>query len=136
MRPDGGFARGFRMRTIALPWTTVYANSTTVRVEPATGWMRASDFAKMRGTLEVRALLGDLEVAIGYQTANVETSPDTAVALTAYETTDDVHFAAGWTSVQSAMEGKQIVRLVFMVKCGTSNLYLARVSGAVDVITD
>lgn len=125
------------IKTFAFSWTTVYSNNTLTLDHPVTGWMRASDFKKIRGTLEIISRLNNIEVSFAYQTADVENSPDTVTAFGAYKTSDGVHYPTGWTDVSSVMEGKQLVRIVLLAKnsSGTA-VNLARVCGSVDVVTE
>ena len=121
------------MRTIPLPWTTVCVAGTTVVAIPATGWGKGPDFGKLRATFEARGFTGNITVALGYQTANAENSPDAAVALTSYFDTENLYYGSSFTDVTANTLPKQLVRLVWMVKLSSgSSLGTVRVGGSVD----
>jgi hypothetical protein len=123
------------MKTIPLPWTTVYATSNSARVEPASQWFRVGDSAKGRATLEIRELMGDAEVEIGIQVADVENAPGAVTSLTSYKTTNGVHYPTVWVGLIGALEGKQLFRFVYRVKnANTTDLNLVRVCGSVDIV--
>ncbi len=124
------------MRTITLPWTTVATDSTSVVAIPATGWMKASDFAKVRATMEMRGITGtNLNVSVGYQTANVENAPGGDAVIGSYRTTADVFYPTGFTDISADTLGKVMIRLVWLVKLSSgSTIATARVGGSVDLV--
>ena len=99
-----------RIRKQVLDWAVVYANSTTPNFHPATQWLDANDFTKIRVTQDNRAFIGNMEIAAAYQTANVENSPDTAVAIDSAASADGMVYPTAWVDLASAMQGKQLVR--------------------------
>ena len=123
------------IRSVPLPWTTVYAISTAEAVIPATGYMTAQEVAKYRGNFDMRAPTGNISVALGYQTCNVESSPDAHTVVTAFETTATVVFGTAFTDIASTMQGKQLVRIVWVTKLTSGGvLAMARVAGSVDLM--
>ncbi|MDP2308585.1 MAG: hypothetical protein Q8P18_21370 [Pseudomonadota bacterium] len=125
------------VKTLGVAWTVVYSNNTLTLEHPVTGWMWASDFMMVRGTLEIVCRLNNIEVALGYQTADVENSPDTAVAFGGYKTSNGVHYPAGWEDISSVTQGKQLIRMVLFAKNASgSTVNMARVACSVDVISE
>lgn len=123
---DSGFA------TVVLPWTVVYANSTTVRSHPASGWMPGNLFAKVKGDFEMQERISDLEVSLGYETANVENNPDAPASIGSYQTSDGVHYGSAWTDISTYTDAKAIFRFVWLAKnTSGSSLTMARVGGTV-----
>ncbi len=124
------------MRTITRPWTTVCTDNTSVVAIPASGWMKASEFAKMRANMEMRGITGtNLNVGLGYQTANVENATGGDTLLGSYRTTADVFYGTSFEDVSAQTDGKVYVRLVWLVKLSSgSTIATARVGGSVDVI--
>ena len=97
--------------------------------------MPAGPVLNIRGTLEMREKMGNIEVGIGIQTANVENAPDaTPTVVLARKTTDGVHYGDDYTGVASATKGKQLMRFVWLTaNTSGSDLNFARVGGFVDV---
>lgn len=123
------------MKTMSLPWTMIAAASTVEVFLPVTGWMRAADVAKVRGSFELRGLTGVISALVGYQTANVEDAPDAANNLGTFQTTAGVFYGAGFTDVSATVQAKQLVRFGFVVKLSTgTTLAVARAGGSVDII--
>ena len=120
------------MRKFVLPWQTVFVDSTTVISIPAGEWGEADDVAKIGFELEMRAKTGVLEVALGYETADDQATPDTAVAVTAYRTANGLTQRGGLTDIASTTAGKKFIRAVYLVKLTSgSTLTLAAVRGLV-----
>lgn len=124
------------MKTINLGWTTVAVDGTTEVFIPATGWGDASEVAKLRGNLELRGLTGsNISVAVGYQTANVENSPDAHVVLGSFQTAAGVYFGGSFTDASTNTQAKRLVRFGWVVKLTSAgSLATARVGGTLDVI--
>ena len=123
---DSGFT------TIILPWTVIYANSTSQRAHPASGWMSAQLFSKVRGDFEMRERISDLEASLGYQTAQVENSPDTAASIGSFQNADGVYYGSSWTDLSTYTDAKAIFRFVWLTKnTAGSSLTLARVGGSI-----
>lgn len=121
--------------TIPLPWTVVYANSTSQRSFPASGWMSTSLFAKVKGDFEMRERISDLEVSLGYETANVENSPDSPGSIGSFQTTNNVFYGSSWSDITTYTDGKAIFRFVWLAKnTAGSSLTMARVGGSVKAI--
>jgi hypothetical protein len=123
------------MKTLSLPWTMVAADSTTEVFLPATGWMQAADVAKIRTNFELRGVTGTINVLVGYQTANVENSPDAATNTGTFQTSVGVYFGGSFTDVSAATQAKQLIRFGFVVKLTSGfTLSVARAGGSVDII--
>ncbi len=122
-------------RTVPLPWTTVWTNIETPSNEflPATPWMDAASVEKVRGTFELRAKMGSLNVALGYQTAQVEDTPSSHSSFGAFATTNNVSYPTGWTDISGTTSGKQLIRYGWVVKNSSgTTLNLGRVGGVVE----
>lgn len=125
-----------KIKRTSLPWTTVWVSSSTVVALPASAWMSASEVIRARGTFEVAAKAGDIEVAIGFQVANVEDSVTTPAnpEITTYKAANGMQYPADFTNISTDTKAKQLVRWVWLVKnTSTNNLNHARVGGLVDV---
>ena len=121
------------IKSIPIPWTTVIAGSTTAAGFPATGWLPALQVQKLRVNFEMRGRSGNLQVTLGYQTANVENSPDEPIAVGSYQTTNDVFYGSSPTDISANTLGKQLIRFVWMVKLSADGSPgFARVGGSID----
>lgn len=122
--------------TTNLGWTTLCVDGTAEVAIPATGWMGAKEVDKYRGTYELRGITGLMNVALGYQTCNVENSPDAHTTVTSFQTTAGVYYGGSFTDISANTLGKQLVRIVWVCKLSTgSALASARVAGSVDLMT-
>ncbi len=125
-------ARKTRIRT---DWTTLLCKTTGATFWPATAWMDAKGVGSLLCNFEVRCLEGDQEISAAYQTANVENSPDSAVALGSYTAGNGQTYASAFTNVSSNTQPKQLVRFGYLVKnTSTSNTTWSRVSGTFDIL--
>ena len=123
------------MRRINLAWMTLFVDSTTVISIPAGDWIDADDVAKVGFELELRAKTGSIEAALGYETADNQDTPDTAVAVTAYRTANGLTFRGGLTDIGSTTAGKKYIRPVFLVKLTSgSTLTLAAARGRMFIV--
>ncbi len=121
------------INTTSLGWTTVCVDSTSEVAFPASGWMSAKDINKYRGSFEARAFSGLMNVALGYQTANVENSPDAHNTVTSFQTTAAMVYGSAFTDISANTLGKQLVRAVWVCKLTSgSTLATVRVAGSVD----
>lgn len=134
---------GQSTKSMGLPFTTVNAcqNSTNEEFVPVTGWMDPSSFEKIRATMEIRNICGDITVAVGYQLADIETTPDSTNPLSsftggAFKDSEGVHFPDQWDSgISSETGGNQLIRFGFVVvNATTTDLTSARVSAKIDVV--
>lgn len=125
-----------KFKTYPLPWTTVCADSTAVVAIPASNWMTATEFGKLRANMEMRGITGTyLNVGVGYQTANVENSPGGDTLLGSYHTTADMYYGTSFSDEMANTLPKQLFRFVWLVKLSQAgSLATARVGGSVDVI--
>ena len=126
-------------KRLPLPWAAVYANSDqTALFHPATPWMDASRVEKLRVTFEMTAKTSVMSVAMGYQTANVENSPDTAATIATtspYKAAEGVHYADALEDIATATASKQLIRFGWLTKTTSGTAYqFARVSGVVDLV--
>lgn len=118
-----------------MEWSTLINKATSATFWPATAWMDAKQVGSLLCNMEVRCLDGDQEISAAYQTANVENSPDTAVALGSYTNGNGQSYGASFTSVSSNTQPKQLVRFGWLVKnTATSNTTWSRVSGTMDIL--
>ena len=124
------------MRRAQLNWTTVYANSGTERVLPATPWMAAGPIVAARATFEIREKIGDIEVGVGIEVANVTSTPPANTSIEARKTTNGEHFGGDFTPLTTTTKGRQLARMVWLVKnTSTSDFNVARVGGVVEIET-
>jgi hypothetical protein len=93
--------------------------------------MDADDWGSVVGfDIELRGKFGNLEVAFGYQTADVENSPDAAVAVTSYVASNGFTFRGSLTDISATTAGKRLIRVVILVKLSSgSTLDLGSVAG-------
>ena len=133
------------MKSIPLPWTTVFAPndagphiSSTAYFIPATGWVRCADIVEMRAAMEIAASTsGTLNIQVGYQVCNNEDAPLTAYAADqgGWETSPDVYYPAAWSDVSANTGEHELVRFGFLAKDTNDTLGIARVAGRVDIKT-
>jgi hypothetical protein len=105
-----------QLRTIPLPWTTLVVASENDAFFPATPFMEAPSITTIRRALEIAAEFGDMEVAVAYQTADVENAPDTPVAFGGFQSTIDVFYPDALTNIASVTAGKQLIRFGFVAR--------------------
>jgi hypothetical protein len=124
-----------RPSRIGLNWMLVFANNTTPLFFVATGWMPAADFAKVRGSFEMRLNEGDIELCLAYQLANVENSCDTPTAVGSYATSAGLLYPGQWDDISSATAQKQLVRFGFLARnvANTQRNY-AQVGGWIEYV--
>lgn len=136
------------IKTTGLPWTTVSSASDNQagRFNPSTQWMDPANFEKIRATLELQNICGpDIEVAVAYQLADVENSPQETHVLESYagpagyRSSEGMHFPNRWDArIAGQAEGRQLIRFGFLTrnKSGTgTSLNTARVAGRIEVFT-
>jgi hypothetical protein len=128
-----------KIRTLNVPWTTVFTDSTNEFFYPATGWMAAAGVEAARGSFEVISLTGLLSVTLGYQVADVIDDPGTVSALDSSglvaRTTDGVTFGTDFDSaIGGDTKGKQLIRWGFVAKNSSGSLpSTGRVTGKFDI---
>jgi hypothetical protein len=117
---------------VVIAWNTIWADSTSQRSFPVTGWMTAAQFAKVQADFELRELGPNLQVSVGYETANVENAPDAPNGIGGFQSTNGVHFATSWTDTSANTDGKKLFRLCLLAKLSTgAGLTLGRAAGKV-----
>lgn len=136
---------GTRMniRSLGMPWTTVFTCSTTEAFCPVTQWMDPAELQKMRATLELQNLCGNIEVSVGYQLADVENNPLSDEKLESYngptgwQSTTGVHYPERWDgSIESQAGGKQLIRFGFVVKLSSgTDPGMVRAAAKVEIYT-
>lgn len=128
------------VQSMPLPWTTVYAATTgnPKKFFVGTGWMKASQFDKIRVTFETLAFQGTLlSIQPAYQVANVQNSVLGGGTLATAATTETVVFPSGWDSIGSTTEDDQIVRFGWEVTLtAAGSLALGMVGGTLEFITN
>ena len=110
-----------RIRKLTLDWAAVYSDSTTPDFHPATPWLDANEYTKIRVTQDNRAFIGNIEVSAAYQTANVENSPDSATAIDSYASASGMVYPSAWADLASAVQGKQLVRFGRLAKLSSGS---------------
>lgn len=121
------------MRRIPLPWTTVFCNSTSAISVPASAWMPCSEVEKIMGTMELQNVIGNIQVGLGIQVAQVETSPSSGTTLMNATTTTGYTYG-DFVSITSDTTGKRIMRFVWLCSnTSGSGLSIARVGGYADL---
>ena len=126
------------IRRLGFSWTTGFSNLSTgdgVFI-PTTAWMQAADVGKARCTWEANSEMAPSMVTRpGYQTANVENSPDAAVALGSdTQTSSGVKYGTAMTDISGVTQAKAVVRFGIWVKLASgSTLACVRLAGSYDV---
>jgi len=121
--------RSLPITRIPLPWTTVFCNNVTAIRVPATAWMPCSEVDKIMGTLELQNVLGNIQVGLGIEVAQVETSPSAGTTLLNATATTGYTYG-DFVSITSDTTGKRIMRFVWLCSNSSgSTLSIARVGG-------
>lgn len=126
------------IRRISFSWTTGFTNSSAVEgvFIPLTGWSPAADVGKARCSWEANSeTSGSTITRPGYQTANVENSPDAATTLGSdTQTGAGVKYATGMNDIASVTQAKSLVRFGMWVKLASgSALACVRLAGSFDI---
>ena len=121
--------------TIGLPFTMVESVSGSEKFFPVTPWMTAANVGRVRPTCDVVYVTGNLTVAFGYQTCNVENSQDTAEEVGNFNTAGMAYPSAGFVDISANTAPKQMVRFGWITKLssGTTQAF-GYVGGSVDVM--
>jgi hypothetical protein len=126
------------IRRYALPWATIYANSSTVRCIPAGPAIDTARVKRIRYIWEFQGSTDNtqLQVSPGYQTADHEDSwtPSGGTAVGSAVMTQGMQYPSGWTDVTTAVQGELLFRPVWRasnVSANTTNL--GRVAGVLEV---
>jgi hypothetical protein len=112
------------VKKFRLPFMTVGADTTTGTPFPMIGWIEADDVARIGFDIELRSKTGNLEVALGYQTADSENSPDAAVAVTSFVSANGFTFRGSLDDISATTAGKRLIRPVVIARL-TSGTTLA-----------
>jgi hypothetical protein len=104
------------MRHITVPFTMVYADSTSNRFFPVTGWYKAVEIVRARGPYEVQARSGTMNFAWGYQLTDDPSNPGTTGTLigSSVENPTAVQYPSGFTTIDSS--GDQLIRFGWLAK--------------------
>ncbi len=126
------------IRRLSFSWTTGFSNSSSVDgvFIPLTGWSQAADVGKARCSWEANSeTSGSLVTRPGYQTANVENSPDAAATLGSdTQTSAGVKYATAMNDIASVTQAKALVRFGMWVKLNSgSTLACVRLAGSFDI---
>ena len=124
-------------RTVTLISTLVATNSTTASPIPASAPRRSGTLSKLRGDMEITALNGNIQIAIGVQTSDNADSwtDETSTLIVTWGAANGVAHSSAIVDFSSIAGAKQWVRLVYYVKLSTgSTLATAFVRGSVDLI--
>lgn len=126
-----------RSTILRLGWTTVNANSngSPGTFWPDTPWMTTSQVGGVRPTMEMRALNGDQEVTMAYQTANVENTPIATDTIGSAVTANGFSFGSAFIDISTDLDQAQLVRFGWMVRnTTTSNITWSRVGGSIEIL--
>ena len=137
----------FDSKTIPLPWTTVYAKSTTAVFHPASGWVDAGDVEEARCTWEFCNRAGPAtdgcRVAVAFQATNDPSTPgsinyvEDTTGGAQYRTTAGLQYAEPFKDITGGTQDKQVIRVGWATKNGTNTggttINPVRVSGMVFV---
>ena len=126
------------IRRLGFSWTTAFSVLSTGdgTFIPLTGWMPSADVGKARSTWEAHSeAAANMITRPGYQTANVENSPDTAVALGSdSQSSNGMKYGTAMTDISSVTQAKGLVRFGIWVKLASgSTLACVRVMGSFDI---
>jgi hypothetical protein len=100
---------------IPMPWTTVYADSTTERKLLATPWYEGcGDVLNCRGTFQFADDIDPIEVGIGVECVNVEDDTPTSATVLARVANAGTQYGTSYTSVNATTQGKRLFRFVWL----------------------
>lgn len=103
-------------RALPLPWTTVTVASETAVFIPCTAFLDASGIVMVRPTVEIAAEFGNMEVAVAYQTADVENDGDTAVEFGGYKDSIAVHYPTDHYDIGVNTKAAQLIRFGLLAR--------------------
>jgi hypothetical protein len=127
-------ATEFNVKRVLLPWTTLYADTTggTYKFFAVTAYMTVAQFRRIRGVIETMTLMTNFSVTLGYQLANVETSPQTAVPVGSAITTNTVSFGT-LADISADIDDYQLIRFGFLTQnTQSATLIFGRAGGYVE----
>jgi hypothetical protein len=122
------------VKRILLPWTTVYADTTSTNYKffAVTAYMTVAQFRSVRAVIETLALSTNFSVTFAYQLANVETSPQTPVAVGNAITTNTVTFGT-LTDIAANIASYQLIRFGFLTQnTAAATMIFGRAGGYVE----
>lgn len=123
------------MKRVLLPWTTLWADTTganSYRFFAVTAYMTVAQFRRIRGVIETMTFMTNFSVTLGYQLANVETSPQTPVAVGSAITTATVTFGT-LTDISADIDDYQLIRFGFLTQnTAAATLIWGRAGGYVE----
>ena len=125
------------MKRVLLPWTTLWADTTGAGVAnhrffAVTAYMTVAQFRRIRGVIETAQLMTNFSVTLGYQLANVETSPQTPVLVGSPITTVTVSFGT-LTDISADIDDYQLIRFGFFTQnTQNTSLIWGRAGGYVE----
>ena len=123
------------MKRVLLPWTTLWANTNganNYRFFAVTAYMTVAQFRRIRGVIETAQLMTNFSVTLGYQLANVETSPQTPVLVGSPITTVTVSFGT-LTDISADIDDYQLIRFGFFTQnTQNTSLIWGRAGGYVE----
>lgn len=123
-------------RAISLPWTTVTVASETAVFIPCTAFIDANGVIMVRPTIEIATEFGDMEVAVAYQTADVENAPDTALEFGGYKNQTGVAYPTNNYDIGDNTKAAQLIRFGLLAKNRNgqgTNVSSMRVGGKVEM---
>lgn len=127
-------------RSIAYPWTTVFAISTDAVFIPVSAWMSSTGFDSVRCYWEIAAITGLIELTPAWQVANNEDVPgatQTVTTTSPYKDTVDVYYPEGWRDAAgdatAPTKSNVLIRFGFLARLKSgSTLALARATAIVE----
>ena len=124
-------------RTVALVSTTLAAISTSAVAIPAGPHFRSTLLMKARADIEVVALNGNFQVAIGIQTSDdlVTWTDETGTYALGYQSGNGMAHSSSMADFATPTGGKQFVLPCYYVKLSSVNtLATAFVTGSMDML--
>lgn len=123
-----------KTKVFEMDWLTVCAVDTTGTFFPATGWMEAGSVGLLRYTFELAGKAGNVSVSPAYQTANVESNPDSGVSFGSAQTSNGTNFPTAWEDISATTATRRLVRFGFWVKLTTGvSVAFGRAAGVVEL---
>ncbi len=101
---------------------------------PMTGFGSTAGVHQVRPSMEMRASSGACEIKFGYQLANDTESPETAVAVGSFLSSEGFSYGSSFTDISSATELKLYIRWgVWVQDTSGTKIEMCRASIRVDI---
>lgn len=127
-----------KYRRVVIGWTTVFTDTTTApgKFNALGGWLMGSETTKLKFTFEARSNTDTGAVfEPGFQTANVENSPDNPAQISGIQTLtgDGMAYPTAVSDISTSTAGKAMVRPGVWMKASGAGLKMARLWMAIDI---